>query len=328
MTTQRRALGRGSAGLTVSAVGLGTSDAYGGQYGESWVTFVRRALDEGVTMIDTADVYGPGTAERALGRAVAGRRDDVTIATKFGYVRHDNGEWAGVNATPAYVRHACDASLARLGVDHIDLYYLHRADPAVPVEETWGALRDLVIEGKVRCLGLSEVGPDVIRRAHAVHPVTAVQSEYSLWRRDDIEDRVLPAARALGVGFVAYAPLGRGFLTGAVTSHRDLAPADVRRVYPRFVGDRLSANLRLLEGFQGLARRWGLPPARLALAWVLAQGQDIVPIVGTRRIGHLLDDLAALSIELSADRLREIERAFPAGAAVGLRYPEGRMPDV
>lgn len=322
---EQRALG--SQGMVVSAEGLGCmgmSDIYGGRDERSAVETIRRALDLGVTFLDTADMYGPHTNERLIGRAIAGRRDEVQLATKFGVLRDPDDPNARIfRADPEYVRAACDASLQRLGVDHIDLYYLHRVDPRTPIEETVGAMAELVAAGKVRWIGLSEVSPATLRRAHAVHPLTALQTEYSLWSRDP-EGELLPTLRELGIGFVAYAPLGRGFLTGTITSQQDLPPDDLRRsaFFPRFQGEALRRNLQLVERVRELAREKGVTPGQLALAWVLAQGDDIVPIPGTRRVRHLEENAAAAELRLTADDLARLDAAVPPGAAVGDRYAD------
>jgi aryl-alcohol dehydrogenase-like predicted oxidoreductase len=317
----------GSQGLTVSAVGLGCmgmSDFYGPSDETESVATLHRALELGVTFLDTADMYGPFKNEELLGRALRGRRDRVVLATKFGNRRGPDGAFLGVCGTPEYVRQACDASLARLGVDHIDLYYQHRVDPAVPIEETVGAMAGLVQAGKVRYLGLSEAGPGTIRRAHAVHPISALQTEYSLWSRDP-EDEVLPTVRALGIGFVAYSPLGRGFLTGRFRSPDDLPAGDWRRQNPRFQGENFALNLALVERVGELARARGLTPAQLALAWVLSRGKDVVPIPGTRRRGTLEENAAAAAVTLRPDDLARLEAVAPRGWAAGTRYPEAGM---
>jgi aryl-alcohol dehydrogenase-like predicted oxidoreductase len=324
---EQRTLGRGPAALTVSAEGLGCmgmSQSYGpGDDAESTAT-IHAALDAGVTFLDTADVYGPFTNETLVGQAIAGRRDDVVLATKFGNQRLADGSRV-VNGRPDYVRTACDASLARLGVDHIDLYYQHRVDPTVPVEDTWGALAELVGAGKVRFLGISEAAPETIRRAHATHPVTALQTEWSLWSRDVEDDGVLATVRQLGIGFVAYSPLGRGFLSGQVRSLDDLAPDDFRRISPRFQGENFVKNLELVDRINQIARAKGVTPSQLALAWVLAQGPDVVTIPGTKRRRYLAENIGALDIVLTEEDLAEIDRAAPKGAALGDRYPEQLM---
>jgi len=328
MTISTRTLGSGSAALTVSALGLGCmgmSDFYGARSDtgsvdeqESLAT-IRRALDVGVTFLDTADMYGPHTNERLVGRAIAGRRDEIVLATKFGIVRDpDTGARLGVSGRPEYVHAAVEGSLQRLGVDHIDLYYQHRVDPSVPIEETVGAMAELVSEGKVRFIGLSEAGAATIRRAHAVHPVTAVETEYSLWSRD-VEAEVLPTLRELGIGLVPYSPLGRGFLTGTITSTDTLGADDFRRVNPRFVGDALDANLAIVDTIQTLARAKHVTPAQLALAWVLAQGDDVVPIPGTRHVARLEENAAAGQIGLTGEELAVLG---DLDAATGDRYAD------
>ena len=326
---QTRTLGAGSARLEVSALGLGCmgmSDFYSfsrGSEAES-IAVIHRALDLGITLLDTADVYGPHTNERLVGRAIRDRRDRVVLATKFGNVRDAEGRWMGVNGSPDYVRQACDASLQRLGVDHVDLYYQHRVDRATPIEDTVGAMAELVRAGKVRHLGLSEAAPATIRRAHAVHPITALQTEYSLWTRDP-EDAVLPTVRALGIGFVAYSPLGRGFLTGRFRSFDDLPQDDTRRNHPRFQGDNFARNLDLVEQVRAIADEKRVRPSQLALAWVLARGDDVVPIPGTNRLPHLAENLAALDIALTPSDLDRIEAVMPRGVAAGERYPEAAL---
>ncbi|WP_454195528.1 aldo/keto reductase [Nocardia sp. Marseille-Q1738] len=310
--------------LTVGAQGLGCmgmSQAYGvrGNDDESVAT-IHRALDLGVTLLDTANVYGPETNERLVGRAIADRRDQVVLATKFGIVWGEGGSM-GARGDAAYVKESCDASLARLGVDHIDLYYQHRVDPGVPIEETWGALAELVAAGKVRYLGISEASAETIRRAHAVHPVTALQSEWSLWTRD-IEAEVLPTCRELGIGIVPFAPLGRGFLTGAITSTADLPADDMRHRLPRFADGNLDRNLAIVAALRSLADEKGVTAGQLALAWVHNRGADVVPIPGTKRRAYLEENVAAADIELSDEDLIRIEAAAPAEAVAGARYPE------
>ena len=324
-TVEQRRLG--SQGLTVSALGLGCmgmSDFYAGRDDAESVATIHRALDLGITFLDTADVYGPLTNERLVGRAIADRRDRVTLATKFGNVRGPDGAWLGVNGRPEYVRAACDASLERLGVERIDLYYQHRVDPAVPIEETVGAMAQLVQAGKVRYLGLSEAAPATLRRAHATHPITALQTEYSLWTRDP-EDGVLATCRELGIGFVAYSPLGRGFLSGRFRRPEDLPADDYRRNHPRFQGENFARNLALTERVEGIAREKLCSASQLALAWVLAQGTDIVPIPGTKRRRYLEENVGALNVRLSPEDLRRLDQAFPRGATAGPRYPERAM---
>ncbi len=325
-----RTLGR--EGLAVSALGLGCmgmSEFYGTreeiEAGEAEsVATVERFLALGGTFLDTADMYGPFTNEALVGRAVRRVRDQVTIATKFGIVRSDDAGFRGVNGRPEYVRQACDASLRRLGTDRIDLYYQHRVDPGVPIEETVGAMGELVRAGKVRFLGLSEAGPETLRRAVREHPIAALQTEYSLWSRDP-EDEILATCRELGIGFVAYSPLGRGFLTGQIRTPADLAEGDYRRSSPRFQGENFARNLELVARVEQLAREKGCTPAQLALAWVLAQGDDIVPIPGTKRRRYLEENVDAVDVELSPDDLARIDEVAPRGAAAGTRYPEAGM---
>ncbi|MFI1166917.1 aldo/keto reductase [Streptomyces sp. NPDC020801] len=316
----------GTAGPAVFPVGLGLmgmSPIYGTTDDAQSVATIHRALDLGVNLLDTADIYGGGHNEQLLGRALTGRRrDDVVVATKFGSRLHEGSFF--VDSTPEYARQAVDASLARLGLDHIDLYYLHRRDPGVPIEDTVGALAELVRAGKIRHIGLSEVSADTLRRAHAVHPVAALQTEYSLWERG-VEAEILPAARDLGIALVPYSPVGRGFLSGAITDIDSLAPDDYRRHDPRFQGDHLRANLRLADRVRQLAAEVGITPTQLALAWLLHQGDDIVPIPGTKRIGYLEENTAAASVRLDERLLTALEEALPPGAASGPRYPEQLM---
>jgi aryl-alcohol dehydrogenase-like predicted oxidoreductase len=317
-----RALGR--AGLSVSAEGLGCmgmSDFYGSRDDDESLGTIRRALDLGVTFLDTSDMYGPFTNERLVGRAIAGRRDEVTVATKFGIERSADGARLGVRGDAAYVRKACDASLERLGIDTIDLYYAHRTDPKTPIEETVGAMANLVAAGKVRYLGLSEAGTDTLRRANAVHPISALQSEWSLWSRD-LELEMVPLARELGVGIVPYSPLGRGFLTGAITSVDDFDADDFRRVNPRFMGESFVRNLDLVEQVRAVAAAKECTPGQLALAWVLAQGDDVAPIPGTKRIPYLEENVGALAVSLDDADLAAIDATFPLDAATGDRYAD------
>jgi len=318
---EERTLGQG---LEVSAIGLGCmgmSEFYGARDEQEALETIHRALDLGVTFLDTADMYGPFTNERLVARAISGRRDEVQLATKFGNVRGENGEWLGIRGDADYVRQACEASLARLGVDHIDLYYQHRVDRSTEIEEAVGTMAELVEAGKVRHIGLSEASSETIRRAHAVHPVTALQTEYSLWTRDP-EDGIFPTVRELGIGFVAYSPLGRGFLSGRVTSPDDLDPDDFRRRNPRFQGENFDRNLELVERVREIAEEKDVTPAQLALAWVLRQGDDIVPIPGTKRARYLEENAKAAEVELSDEDLARIEDAFPKGATSGERYPD------
>jgi len=323
-------LNLGANGPVVSRIGLGCmgmSDFYGAANDRQSIDVIHRALDLGVTLLDTADMYGVGRNEELVGRAIRDRRDTVVLATKFGNVRAPDGTFLGVNGKPEYVKQACDASLKRLGVDVIDLYYQHRVDPQTPIEDTVGAMADLVREGKVRYLGLSEAAPETIRRAHAVHPITALQSEYSLWTRDP-EDELLPLCAELGIGFVAYSPLGRGFLTGAIRSIDDLAPDDWRRNNPRFQGENFQRNLALVDAVHELAKAKGCTAAQLALAWVLARDEGIVPIPGTRSIERLEENVRAADLSLSDDELRRLDEIAPPGAAAGARYPEAGMASV
>jgi aryl-alcohol dehydrogenase-like predicted oxidoreductase len=319
----------GGQGLVVSALGLGCmgmSQSYGPGDDQESVATIHRALDLGMTFLDTADVYGPFTNERLVGRAITGRRDEVVLATKFGNQRLDDGSRV-VNGKPDYVRQACDASLERLGVDHIDLYYQHRVDRSVPVEETWGAMAELVQAGKVRYLGISEAAPATVRRAHAVHPVSAGQYEWSLFTRD-LEDELLPTLRELGIGVVAYSPLGRGFLSGRITSPDDFGEDDFRRNHPRFTGENFARNLELVERVWELAASKGVTPSQLAIAWVLAQGDDVVPIPGTKRRRYLEENLGALDVELTGEDLAAIEEVTPRGSVAGARYNPEMMANV
>jgi len=316
----KRRLGR--EGLEVSALGLGCmgmSEFYGTGDEDESIDTIRRAIELGIDFLDTADMYGPFTNEKLVGKAIAGRRDEVVLATKFGNERSEDGTRLGVNGRPEYVRHACDASLERLGVDHVDLYYQHRVDVEVPVEETFGAMKELVEAGKVRFLGISEAAPETIRRAHSVHPITALQTEYSLWSQD-VEDEILPTVRELGIGFVAYSPLGRGFLTGQIRRFEELPENDFRRTSPRFQSENIEKNLKLVDLVKEIADQKGVTPGQLALAWLLYQGEDIVPIPGTKRRTYLEENVASLDVELSEADIKAIE-TVSAGVA-GERYPE------
>ena len=300
---------------------MGMSEFYGSADEDEGVATIQRALELGVTFLDTADMYGPFKNERLVGRAIAGRRDEVQLATKFGNVRSEDGGRLGIRGDAEYVREACDASLQRLGVETIDLYYQHRVDKTVEIEETVGAMAELVQAGKVRYLGLSEASPETVRRAHAVHPITALQTEYSLWSRDP-EDAILPTVRELGIGFVAYSPLGRGFLSGRFRSPSDFPDDDFRRHHPRFQGENFDRNMQLVERVEELASEKGVTAGQLALAWVLHRGEDIVPIPGTKRISYLEENVAAADVALSDDELRQLDEIAPAGAAAGDRYAD------
>jgi aryl-alcohol dehydrogenase-like predicted oxidoreductase len=320
----------GGQGLVVSALGLGCmgmSQSYGPGDDQESLATIHRALDLGMTFLDTADVYGLTTNERLVGRAIAGRRDEVVLATKFGNQRRADGSWVRVNGEPDYVRQACDASLQRLGVDHIDLYYQHRVDRTVPVEETWGVMAELVQAGKVRYLGISEAAPETVRRAHAVHPISAGQYEWSLFTRD-LEDELLGTLRQLGIGVVAYSPLGRGFLSGRITSPDDFGEDDFRRGHPRFTGENFARNLELVERVRQLAATKGITPSQLAIAWVLSRGDDVVPIPGTKRRSYLEENAGALEVELTADDLAAIEEVTPRGSVAGERYTPEHMANV
>src|SRR3954451_6281958 len=319
-----------AAPLTVSAMGLGCmgmSEFYGTGDEQQGLDTIRRALDLGVTFLDTADMYGPFTNERLVGKAITGRRDDVVLATKFGNVRGEDGSFRGISGRQEYVHSACDASLQRLGVDVIDLYYQHRVDTQVPIEDTWRALRELVEAGKIRHAGISEASPETIRRAHAVQPVTAVQTEHSLWTRDPEDNGVLATCAELGIGFVAYSPIGRGFLSGQIRSVDDLAPDDFRRRNPRFQGEAFEQNLRLVDRVREIAEEKGVTATQLALAWVMAQSDRdghpaVVPIPGTKRVAYLEETAAAADVRLTEEDLRRLDEAAPVGAAAGDRYPD------
>ncbi len=319
---KKRIIGKST--LEVGAIGLGCmgmSEFYGGSDEQESINTIHKALDLGVTLLDTADMYGVGANEELVGKAITGRRSEAILATKFGNVRNAKGQFLGVSGRPEYVKSACEASLKRLGVEVIDLYYQHRVDPNTPIEETIGAMAELVHEGKVRYLGMSEAAASTIRRAHAIHPITAVQTEYSLWSRD-VEDEILPACRELGIGFVPYSPLGRGFLTGQIQKFDDFAQDDFRRFLPRFQGENFKKNLVLVDYIKELAEQKNCKPSQLALAWLLAQGEDIIPIPGTKRIPHLEENIGAVNIQLTSHDLKRINEIAPKGVAIGARYQD------
>lgn len=318
---KRKKLGQ----LEVSAIGLGCmgmSDFYGPRDDEESKSVIKAALDMGINFLDTADMYGPFTNERLVGSAISGRRDEVVIATKFGNERKEDGSWVGINGRPEYVKSACDASLQRLGVDHIDLYYQHRVDRSVPIEDTWGALKELVEAGKVRFLGISEALGETIKKAHAVHPITAIQSEYSIWSRDPEVNGVFATAKELGIGFVPYSPLGRGFLTGDIKNINELDESDRRRTYPRFTGDNFDANIAIVKKLEEIAKSKGVTTAQIALAWVMQMNPINVPIPGTRKFSRLKENAEAVNISLTSDEMAAIDHLAPVGVAQGERYPD------